>query len=112
MQYILQSANKGYEPAKECYREWAKKHGRNTDVIQDAPESHGEHTEKDVLISLCEKWPHAAERVLDWEMPKFAKRFHEIDYYQHNKWDKNSAESNAEFERMIAASRSKLGFQK
>ena len=101
MRYILQSANKGYEPAKECYREWAKKHGRNADVIQDATESRGQQSEKDELISLREKCPHAADRVSNWEMPRFARRFHEIDYYQDNKWDKNSTESNVEFEGMI-----------
>lgn len=52
---------------------------------------------KEELVRLKEKWPRAGERVSMWEMPRFAKRFHEIDFYQDNKWDKANLQSNAEF---------------
>lgn len=101
MQYVLRSANKGHEPAQECYRKWAEKHGRSAVFEQNSRSKNDQSTGNVGLKTLCQKWPRAVERISCWEMPQFAKRFHEIDYYQDNKWDKNSAESLSVFEKLV-----------
>lgn len=46
------------------------------------------------------KWTNVAARVSVWELPDYAKRFHEIDDYQRNQWKRKDVATAVVFEKM------------
>lgn len=78
---LLESQGKWYRPVF-----WPWKQGEVQGFEQARKEAAGTvHLKQKAqreLAKLCEKWPHAADRVSQWDMPDYEKRFFEIDKLQ------------------------------